>query len=58
MPKLSRTNRKRVIGGLQAGESAKQMSQALEVHISSIYRLALGNRFQATATAADGPRSA
>ena len=55
MPKLSRTNRKRVIGRLQAGESAKQMSQALEVHISIIYRL--WNRFQATATAADGPRS-
>ena len=55
MPRLSAENRERAIGRLQAGESTEHVARALGVHVSTIYRL--WNRFQATASTADGPRT-
>ena len=55
MPRRSSTNRERAIGRLQVGESVEQVSKALDVHPTTIYRLR--NRFQATATTADRTRS-
>ena len=55
MPRLSRHDRYRAIGQLEAGVSTREVANTFGVHISTIYRLS--NRFQARNTTDDLPRT-
>lgn len=55
MPRLTRNQRHQALGRLQAGQTARQVANAFQVHVRTIYRLQ--QRYQTTNTTDDRPRS-
>ena len=55
MPRLNIDERNQAVGMLRGGASVREVSQAFQVHHTSIYRLL--HRNQTTGTIADRPRS-
>ena len=55
MPRLTPQERERALGRLQAGQSAREVANLLNCHISTVFRL--HGRFQATNTTTDRPRT-